>query len=278
MKKKNTAIRLKQLMDDQNLRQVDILNLTLPFCQKYNVKMNKSDISQYCSGKTEPNQDKLFVLAEALHVNEAWLMGYDVPMERNEYEDQTLLNRDAIFEEIERILEAENYTLCCEDYDSDYFIIKNQHGQTVSSFYDYELISKYESLQRKGRVTAQLLISSNSAFLKYLESLGYFLYRDDPEHTPFISAQNGETVRLEYDTFDNLKLQIERYTVATVDSKILALKENEIRKERLEKERLIRHLKDNNFCKLNAAHQRTDIEATEEMLKHDDDIMDDDNF
>lgn len=70
-------------MTQRNLRQVDILNLTAPYCIKYGVKMNKSDISQYCSGKTEPNQDKLFVLGSALNVNEAWLMGYDVPMERD---------------------------------------------------------------------------------------------------------------------------------------------------------------------------------------------------
>lgn len=44
--------------------------------------MNKSDLSQYVSGKVEPNQDKLFVLGNALKVNEAWLMGYDVPMSR----------------------------------------------------------------------------------------------------------------------------------------------------------------------------------------------------
>lgn len=79
MKKENTAIRLKKIMSDRNLRQVDILKLTEPYCKKYNVKMNKSDLSQYCSGKTEPNQDKLFVLGKALDVNEAWLMGYDVP-------------------------------------------------------------------------------------------------------------------------------------------------------------------------------------------------------
>lgn len=82
MKKANTAIRLKEIMEKRNLRQIDILNLTLPYCEKYNVKMNKSDISQYCSGKVEPNQDKLYVLGEALNVNEAWLMGFDVPMER----------------------------------------------------------------------------------------------------------------------------------------------------------------------------------------------------
>lgn len=83
MKKENTASRLKKIMSDNNFRQIDILNLTAPYCQKYGVKMNKSDISQYCSGKSEPNQDKLFVLGMALNVNEAWLMGYDVPMERS---------------------------------------------------------------------------------------------------------------------------------------------------------------------------------------------------
>lgn len=82
MKNENTAIRLKKIMEDKNLRQTDILNLAIPFCEMYNVKMNKSDISQYCAGKTEPNQKKLFVLGKALNVSEAWLMGFDVPMER----------------------------------------------------------------------------------------------------------------------------------------------------------------------------------------------------
>jgi transcriptional regulator with XRE-family HTH domain len=94
MIKENTAIRLKKVMADRNLRQVDILNLATPYCNIYEVKMNKSDISQYCAGKTEPNQDKLFVLGKALDVSEAWLMGFDVPMERvdmkaaNEFKEQ----------------------------------------------------------------------------------------------------------------------------------------------------------------------------------------------
>ena len=79
MKKENTAIRLKTIMNMRGLRQVDILNLTVPYCQKYSVKMNKSDISQYCSGKTEPNQEKLFILGNALNVSEAWHMGMEGP-------------------------------------------------------------------------------------------------------------------------------------------------------------------------------------------------------
>ncbi len=83
MKSYNTMLRLKSLMQERGLRQVDILSLTKPYCEKYGVKFNKSDISQYLSGKTEPNQDKLAILGMALDVNEGWLMGYDVPMDRN---------------------------------------------------------------------------------------------------------------------------------------------------------------------------------------------------
>lgn len=82
MQRENTAKRLNYLIETRNLRQVDILNLTRPFCDKYQIKMNKSDISQYVSGKVEPNQKKLTILAMALDVSESWLAGYDVPMER----------------------------------------------------------------------------------------------------------------------------------------------------------------------------------------------------
>ena len=76
--KENTSDRLKQLMNERKLKQGDILNLSLPYCKKYNIKMNKSDISQYVSGKVEPSQEKLVVLGMALNVSEAWLMGFDV--------------------------------------------------------------------------------------------------------------------------------------------------------------------------------------------------------
>lgn len=76
--KENTSDRLKQLMNERKLKQVDILNLSLPYCKKYNIKMNKSDISQYVSGKVEPSQEKLVVLGMALNVSEAWLMRFDV--------------------------------------------------------------------------------------------------------------------------------------------------------------------------------------------------------
>lgn len=82
MKKTTTSERLKCLMSERQLRQVDILNLCKPYCEKYNVKVDKNHISQYINGKAEPRQDKLSILAMALDVDEAWLIGFDVPMKK----------------------------------------------------------------------------------------------------------------------------------------------------------------------------------------------------
>lgn len=84
MNRVTTSERLKQIMEERNLRQVDILNLAIPLCAEYNIKMNKSDISQYVSGKNEPSQEKLVILGMALGVQESWLMGFDVPKNRKE--------------------------------------------------------------------------------------------------------------------------------------------------------------------------------------------------
>lgn len=86
MDRVSTSNRLKQIMNERSLKQVDILNLALPICAKYNVKMNKSDISQYVSGKVEPSQEKLVVLGMALNVTESWLMGFDVSPKRKDTE------------------------------------------------------------------------------------------------------------------------------------------------------------------------------------------------
>ncbi|WP_300818732.1 transcriptional regulator [uncultured Oscillibacter sp.] len=78
----NTSTRLKAIMAQRGLKQADILRLAQPYCEKYKIKMGKSDLSQFVSGKVEPGQWKLTILGLALDVSEAWLMGLDVPMER----------------------------------------------------------------------------------------------------------------------------------------------------------------------------------------------------
>lgn len=80
MKKYTTSQRLREIMNIKGIKQIDILNKIQPICEKWGIKMGSNDLSQYVTGKVEPSQKKLSVLAEVLETNEVWLMGYDVPM------------------------------------------------------------------------------------------------------------------------------------------------------------------------------------------------------
>lgn len=66
--------RLKKAMDCRNIKQVDLVDKT---------QLDKTLINKYLSGVSNAKQRKLTILAEALNVNEVWLMGYDVLMDRN---------------------------------------------------------------------------------------------------------------------------------------------------------------------------------------------------
>lgn len=88
--KKTTAERLKQIMKEENLKQVDILERSKKFCEIHGTKLTKTDLSQYVSGKVEPGQDKLCILALSLNVNEVWLMGFDVSKEPFHETDSTI--------------------------------------------------------------------------------------------------------------------------------------------------------------------------------------------
>ncbi|ATH60417.1 transcriptional regulator [Staphylococcus nepalensis] len=65
--------RLKFAMQNKNLNQSELSKLT---------GIGRNSISDYLKGKYEAKQDKIYILAKYLNVNEAWLMGYDVSKER----------------------------------------------------------------------------------------------------------------------------------------------------------------------------------------------------
>nr|DAU78998.1 MAG TPA: repressor protein [Caudoviricetes sp.] len=82
MRKYETSDRLNQLMAERNWKQVDIINNSKKFQEKLGVQLGKSALSQYVNGVQAPDQKKLSLLALTFDVSEAWLMGYDVPRER----------------------------------------------------------------------------------------------------------------------------------------------------------------------------------------------------
>lgn len=66
------ADRIKKALSIRNMTQTEL-------CAR--AKISKSSLSEYLSGKHEPGQYKIFILANALNVDPVWLWGYDVPME-----------------------------------------------------------------------------------------------------------------------------------------------------------------------------------------------------
>lgn len=84
MKKASISERLNYYIRHFNTTQSNILKKAeeISESQNLNVKINKNDLSQYVAGKVEPGSKKLVLLSLAMNVNESWLLGYDVPMER----------------------------------------------------------------------------------------------------------------------------------------------------------------------------------------------------
>ena len=73
------STRMNDAMALRELKQIDFVHAA----EKFNIKLGKSHMSQYVSGKTVPRADIAHFLAAYLRVNEDWLMGKDVPMEEH---------------------------------------------------------------------------------------------------------------------------------------------------------------------------------------------------
>lgn len=73
IKPSNFSGRLKEALRITCMKQIELSRST---------GIDKGTINNYLAGKYEPKQDRLEIIAKALDVDPVWLMGYDVPMER----------------------------------------------------------------------------------------------------------------------------------------------------------------------------------------------------
>ena len=72
-RKDSCGNRIRMALNIRGMKQSELCQIT---------KIPKSAISQYIGGHFEPKQDRIYLIAKTLDVSEAWLMGYDVPMEK----------------------------------------------------------------------------------------------------------------------------------------------------------------------------------------------------
>lgn len=72
-KKAELKDRLREALDISGMKPIELSEAT---------GIPKSMISYYLSGKTKPKADRIYKISQKLNVSEAWLLGYDVPMNR----------------------------------------------------------------------------------------------------------------------------------------------------------------------------------------------------
>ena len=65
--------RLKEALTTRGMKAIELSEKT---------DIPKGAISYYMSGKSSPKADRLNLICSTLNVSEAWMLGYDVPMER----------------------------------------------------------------------------------------------------------------------------------------------------------------------------------------------------
>lgn len=74
MKTSTFSKRLQELLDIKNIKPAELSRLA---------EINKGSISHYLKGDWQAKQDTIYKIASVFHLNEAWLMGYDVPMNKD---------------------------------------------------------------------------------------------------------------------------------------------------------------------------------------------------
>lgn len=71
--KETCSKRIREALQLRGMTQADLCRAT---------GIPKSAMSQYCNGGLVPRQDRTYLIANALNVSEAWLMGFNVSMRK----------------------------------------------------------------------------------------------------------------------------------------------------------------------------------------------------
>ena len=138
------AHRLKYAIKIRDVRPVDISKVT---------GISKTNLSCYMSGKYEAKQVGVEILAKVLDVNPVWLMGYDVPIDRN-YEKDKIIEINVINLHTNEIIEKIPFvyrTDIAEDDPKNFFAIQASDNSMAPllDVGDIAIIKKYKEFLNK---------------------------------------------------------------------------------------------------------------------------------
>ncbi len=174
--------RLIQAMELRNIKATDLSKKT---------GLSKARISQYMSGVYTPKSKGTLALAEALNVSETWLMGLDVPMERDSKYNGEKYNSPDVTEDYTTFpvigeIAAGYDKIAYEDWSGDTIDVPNSYlkGRNINDFFvlkvqgdsmyplyhdgDIVLVLKQSTANYSGQVVA-FLYDDEYATLKKVE-------------------------------------------------------------------------------------------------------------
>lgn len=135
--KVKTADRLKHLMKIRGLKQVDIINMSKPYQEKFGISLQKSTLSQYINDIQSPDQDRIYLLAKTLNVGEAWLMGFDVDSYRVPDEERQIESIESkISKEVSKLTEKRKKNVLT--YAKEQLEEQNNTKDNIVDFNDYK--------------------------------------------------------------------------------------------------------------------------------------------
>lgn len=183
----STSARLKQIMSERNLKQVDIIKQSEPLQKKFNIKMSKSALSQYVNGVQLPDQHRIFLLSRSLNVNEPWLMGYDVPKERQVSDDilETTHNEHYDRSKQQKVLTPEALML-----DNIKQVVKDLEFERQKKVFDFaeqqlaeqKKIAQFPSTSKVETLAAHSSDPDKKYSLEKIEEINQHLDKIDKEH------------------------------------------------------------------------------------------------
>lgn len=170
----NLNNRLKIALTKRNMKPVELSEKT---------KIPKSSISQYMSGYAKPNGERIYLISAVLDVNEAWLLGFDVPMERksadmaDRFPSPNITEDYTTFPVIGEIAAGYDH-IAAEDWDSEKIDIPNKYlkGRNKTDF--FVLLVTGESMFPTYQDGDKVLILKQST-LNYSGQIGAVLYDDE---------------------------------------------------------------------------------------------------
>lgn len=188
--------RLKSVMDRYNVSPAELSRRT---------GIRSSSISDYLTGKYSPKQDKIDLIAEALSVDPAWLMGYDgsgiLPpgTRRPQFKKVPMLGYAAAGQPLEDLNQDTPYYDVENKYDVDFCITVRGDSMINAGINDGDIVFiKSMPEVPNGRI-ACVEIDNEKVCLKrfYKSADGIMLVSENPKYAPIqLNRFNCQSVKI----------------------------------------------------------------------------------